>query len=164
MIKSSEIRIWYNGLVLNLGFWGPVFCKWSWRQPVSVGVRRSDIEAKIKMVPSQQKPVQPVESDKSTFSRNYPSQKWVSSRSELLYNACLLYSGISHVGGLTEVLGKAGQKGNGSGLALLFCLCASTEKTENVLGELCTSGGRKAPALVPSLIFPPQGGIWNSCH
>lgn len=68
------------------------------------------------------------------------------------------------MGGLTEVLGKAGQKGNSSGLALLFCLCASTEKTENVLGELCTLGGRKVPALVPSLIFPPQGGIWNSCH
>lgn len=124
------------------------------------------------MVPSQQKPVQPVQSDKSSFSSNCPSQKAVSSRSELLYNACLLHSGISLVGGLAEALGKSQQEGNGSSLAPLFCLCTSTEKTEHALGELCNfgcslcypSGGRKAPALVPSLIFWLQGAIWNSCH
>lgn len=154
--KSSEIHIWYRGLVLNLGFWGPVLCKWSQCQPVSVGVRISDAEAKIKIVPSHHKPVQPVKSDKSSFSRNCPSQKAVSHQSCFIIHAFGIRESHTWVGWL-RFLGKASKKGNGSSLAPLFCLCPSIKKTKNAGGELC-------PLLPLSLIFLLQGGNWNSCH
>lgn len=167
-VKSSEIHIWYRGLVLNLGFWGPVFCKWSRCQPVSAGERISDAEAKIKMVPSHEKPVQPVESDKSSFSINCPSQNAESSTSELLYDACLWHSGISHVGGLAE---GSWEKPARRVMAQAWLHCFASVQVEKNLRlhqvncALCyLSGGRKAPALAPSLIFLLQGGIWNSRH
>lgn len=129
-------------------------------QPVSGGVKRSDAEAKTKMAPSQQKPAQPVD--------NLPSQEIAppkGSKQQIWAALQCMPFALSNLTrgwvGWLRFLGKASKKGNGSSLPPLFCLCTSTENPEAALGELCIRcpllplrQKEKAPALVPSLIFP----------